>query len=176
MVALLRNIALRVSVLSKNDMVFWGMPDLVLSVGSVVNKLCDVGWLWPESQLLHLSKGVVSPSPDPVVRFQSWHVWGTWSHLNLWLVELAIAKNSGCLECVCVCVHVRALLLRKNYPDVAHELPGGTWRVQSNTEKLSFGLGQTWIPLWVPPYTSFVLSLIKLCGLSASVSLPDTQR
>ena len=102
MVALLRNTALRVSVLSKNGTVFWGMPDLVLSVGSVVNKLCDVEWAWPESQLPHLSKGVVSPSPDTVVRFQSWHVWRTWSHLYLWLVELAIAKNW--VRCVCVCV------------------------------------------------------------------------
>ena len=96
MVPLLRNTALHVSVLSKNGTVFWGMPDLVLSVGSVVNKLCDVGWAWPKSQLPHLGKGVLSPSPDTVVRFQSWHVWGAWSHLNLWLVELAIAKNSGC--------------------------------------------------------------------------------
>lgn len=139
MVALLRNTALRVSVLSKNGTVFWGMPDLVLSVGSVVNKLCDVEWALPESQLPHLSKGVVSPSPDTVVRFQSWHVWRTWSHLYLWLVELAIAKNSGLGVCVCVCAHMHVCYRsglccsERTNPHEAHELPGGTWGVQSNT-------------------------------------------
>ena len=141
MVALLRNTALCASVLSKNGTVYWGMPDLVLSVGSDVNKLCDVGWMTWES---------VSASEQRGSESITWHC-GEVSELTCvkdLVTSLSLASRVGHCEklwvlgvCVCVCVRAHMHVCyrsglccsERTNPHEAHELPGGTWGVQSST-------------------------------------------